>query len=165
MRYLPMSMRLLRTFKPNIWSQKFALESREFLRRVLVGRVVQFRVLYTIPAGNREYGQLTLIDGHQFPETNLAEGFVKLREDAARRDDSEETDELVEKFQTLEARAKSEGKGIWNTSTSSIRTVYEISDVPSFTEKHKNIPIRSKKHHYTGVEVVLTVSQLSLRKS
>jgi len=37
--------------------EPFAFESRDYLRRLLVGKVVRFQVLYKIPTGaNREYG-------------------------------------------------------------------------------------------------------------
>lgn len=119
--------------------QPFAFESRDFLRRGLVGKVVRFRVLYKVPTSNREYGLITLQNGAQLPDQAVAEGWLKLREDAGKREESEETQELLSKLAALEARAKAESKGVWSDSSSAgrIETVSELPDAKEFAEEHK----------------------------
>lgn len=118
--------------------EPFAFESRDFLRRLLVGKVVQFKVLYKIPTGaNREYGVISLPNRTQLPEQAVAEGWLKLRDDAGRKDDSEEATALLEKLQALEARARSESKGLWRESSARISSSSELGDAKQFVEDHK----------------------------
>ena len=103
-----------------------------------VGKVVQFMTLYTIPTpSKREYGSVLLQDGHKLPETAVAEGWLKLRDDAARKDDSEESRSLLETLELQEARAKAASKGIWSQEGGKLEISYEISDVPKFVEEWK----------------------------
>ncbi|KAF2202327.1 hypothetical protein GQ43DRAFT_369387 [Delitschia confertaspora ATCC 74209] len=117
---------------------QFAFESRDFIRRLLVGKVVHFKVLYKIPTGaNREYGILRLPNGTQLPEQAVAEGWVKLRDDAGRKDDSEDATALLEKLQVLEARARADSKGVWQESGGRIESTSEIPDPKAFVDDHK----------------------------
>ena len=81
-----------------------------------MGKVIQFRVLYTIPLrdGNkRDFCQITLQDGQQLPDLSIAEGFLKLREEAGSKEGSEELSSYIDKLRALEARAKADNKGLW----------------------------------------------------
>ncbi|KAF2454189.1 hypothetical protein BDY21DRAFT_291735 [Lineolata rhizophorae] len=119
--------------------EPFAFESRDFLRRLLVGRVVQFRVLYKIPTGvNREYGIVSLPGGgQQLPDASVTEGWVKLRDDAARKDDSQESQNILERLEVLEARAKADSKGLWQESGGRIECSYEVPDAKALAEELK----------------------------
>ncbi|KAF2868215.1 hypothetical protein BDV95DRAFT_679033 [Massariosphaeria phaeospora] len=124
--------------------EQYAFESRDYLRRFLVGKVVQFRVLYKIPTGvNREYGLITLPNRTQLPDLAVAEGWVKLRDDAGRKDDSDEAAATLEKLQVLEARARADSKGVWQESGGRINSTSELSDPKSFVEEHKGKEIDS----------------------
>lgn len=90
----------------------FAFQSREHLRELVVGKPVQVTVLYTIPSG-REFGTAKLQDGTQFPDDSVKAGWLKVREDAGRKEESEEILERLEQLRSLESLAKSEGKGLW----------------------------------------------------
>lgn len=99
---------------------------------------MHFRVLYKIPTGaNREYGVLSLPNRTQLPELAVAEGWVKLRDDAGRKDDSDESAALLEKLQMLEARAKADSKGVWQESGGRINSSSELSDAKKFVEENK----------------------------
>lgn len=103
-----------------------------------MGKVVQFRVLYKIPTGaNREYGLVSLPNGIRFPESAVAEGWVKLRDDAGRKEDSDESASTLEKLQVLEAHAKADSKGLWQESGGRINSTSELSDPKQFVETHK----------------------------
>ena len=103
---------------------------------------MQFRVLYAIPTTKREYGiVLASPNGPQFPEYAVAEGWTKIREDAGRKDDSDESTALVEKLQVVEARAKVDSKGIWSESGGKITCFYDIPKVKEFVEEHRGKPI------------------------
>ncbi|EWC44535.1 hypothetical protein DRE_06707 [Drechslerella stenobrocha 248] len=94
--------------------EPFAFNSREFLRRNLVGREVNFSVLYTVPTSSREYGVAIVPNGPSVVEYAVAEGWVKLREDAGKREESSDHGEAVEKLKALESNAKLEYKGMWS---------------------------------------------------
>ena len=103
-----------------------------------MGKVIQFTILYTIPTGaKRDYGCVYLQSGEILPETAVAEGWLKLRDDAQRKDDSDESRELLEKLDAYEEKAKSGLKGLWSNKGGTIQTTYEISDPKAFADKWK----------------------------
>lgn len=93
--------------------EPWAFDSRDALRRMVVGKNIQFSVLYSIPNTKREYGVVFLNDGRRLPEEMVKEGWLKLREDAGRKEDSEEALQQLDKLRLLEATARSEDKGLW----------------------------------------------------
>ena len=93
--------------------EQWAFDSREALRKLIVGKNVQFSVLYQIPNTKREYGVVYLNDGRQLPEEMVKDGWVKLREDAGRKDDSPEALALLDKLLILETSARNDSKGTW----------------------------------------------------
>ena len=118
--------------------QPFAFQSREFLRAPAIGKVVQFKVLYSIPTGvKRDYGIVYLQSGDVFPEVAVREGWVKLREDAGRKDDSDESRQLLEKLELGQDKAKASSKGIWSSSGGKIENSYELPDPKAFSEQWK----------------------------
>ncbi|OJD35090.1 nuclease domain-containing protein 1 [Diplodia corticola] len=123
--------------------EPFAFESREFLRRILVGKVVQFKVLYTIPTSKRDYGIISLPGGLMLPDAAIAEGWVKLRDDADRKNDADSSQAIVQKLEVLEARAKADSKGVWSESPSRLETSYDLPDAKGFVEQNKGKDIDS----------------------
>lgn len=122
--------------------QPFAFESRDFLRNILVGKVVQFRVLYTIPTGaKRDYGIITLPGGLTLPDTAVAEGWVKLRGDADRKDDSEASTMILQRLEVLEARARADSKGVWAETGGHLETAYELPDPKAFVEQNRGVEL------------------------
>ncbi|KAI1488959.1 tudor domain-containing protein [Biscogniauxia mediterranea] len=93
--------------------EPFAFQSREYLRSLVVGKAVQCTILYTIPTSGREYGVAQLKDGTQLPDELVKAGWLKVREDAGRKEESEEVLQRLETLRSLESQAKSEGKGLW----------------------------------------------------
>ena len=123
-----------------------------------VGKVIQFKVLYRIPTGaKRDYGTVVLQSGESLPEAALSEGWVKLRDDAGRKDESEESKALLEKLELQEAKAKHESKGRWAGEGGKLETVYEISDAKAFIEQWQGKSIDAI------VERVLTGDRMILR--
>jgi staphylococcal nuclease domain-containing protein 1 len=118
--------------------EQWAFESRDYLRKLLVGKVVRFQVLYKIPTGaNREYGLIVLPNRVLLPETAVAEGWLKLRDDAGRKEDSEEAAQLLERLQAVEARARADSKGMWAESGGRINSISELSDAQKWVDEHK----------------------------
>lgn len=138
--------------------EPFAFESRDYLRRLLVGKVVRFQVLYKIPTGaNREYGLIVLPNRILLPETAVAEGWLKLRDDAGRKEDSEEAAQLLERLQAVEAHARADSKGLWAEKSSRINVVSELSDAQKWVDQHKGRDIDAI------VEKVLSGDRLIVR--
>lgn len=105
---------------------------------MVVGKVVQFTVLYNIPTGvNRDYGTVVLHTGETLPKAAVAEGWVKLRDDAARKDDAEESKNLLEELELEQAKAKAASKGIWGSTGGRIENTYDISNPQAFLMQWK----------------------------
>ncbi|KAJ5134567.1 RNA-induced silencing complex nuclease component Tudor-SN [Penicillium atrosanguineum] len=122
--------------------EAYGFHSREFLRELLVGKVVQFHVVYTIPTGaKREYGIIKLpgFDA-QLPDISVQEGWTRVREEAGKRsDDSEETLALLERLRALESLAQNEGKGVWSSKDNGqIETSYELSNGQALVNRYRN---------------------------
>ena len=118
-----------------------SFEARDFIRKLTVGKVVHFRVLYSIPqkvgGASREYGIVQLQTGQQLPDLIVQEGWAKLRDDAERKAEAPPAAELLERLTALEAHAKADEKGVWNPKLKSVHNVRELSDPKAFVEQHK----------------------------
>ncbi|TKA22772.1 hypothetical protein B0A50_07874 [Salinomyces thailandicus] len=138
-----------------------SFESRDFIRKMCVGKMVQFKVLYVIPqktgGAGREYGLVQLANGQQLPDLIVQEGCAKLRDDAERKAESPAASELLEKLQALEAHAKADEKGVWAARPTDIQNMREIPDTKAFVEQHKGSSIE------TVVERVLSGDRLICR--
>ncbi|KAL8780769.1 MAG: hypothetical protein Q9213_006316 [Squamulea squamosa] len=138
--------------------EPFAFQSRDFLRRATVGKVIQFVVHYTIPTGTkREYGTVTLQSGEELPEACVAEGWVRLRDESRRKDMTETSENLLIDLERLQAKAKADGRGIWATHGGIIENTYELQDPKAFAQKFNG------KDLDAIVERVLTGDRMILR--
>lgn len=90
--------------------QPLAWESREYLRRKLVGKAVTFYIEYAVPSG-REYGTVFLDEGtaqaENVSKSILREGLAKIREGA--RAETDDFQELV----AAQQAAQTAKKGLW----------------------------------------------------
>ncbi|KAH9826566.1 putative transcription factor [Teratosphaeria destructans] len=98
-----------------------AFESRDFIRKHTVGKLIQFRTLYAIP--QKAGGPPATAD------LTVHAGWAKLRDDADRKADSPPAAELLEKLQALEAHAKLAEAGVWAADLPPVRTVREVPDL------------------------------------
>lgn len=104
---------------------------------MVVGKVVQFKILYSIPTGlKRDYGTVVLQTGESLPDASVSEGWVKLRDDAGRKDESEESKRLLDLLELEEARAKAASKGLWAPEGGKIET-YDLQNHNDFLEQWK----------------------------
>ncbi|KAL1974683.1 hypothetical protein VTN31DRAFT_4887 [Thermomyces dupontii] len=141
--------------------ESFAFQSREFLRELLVGKVIQFQVLYTIPTGaKREYGVIKMPGTNaSFPELSVQEGWARVREEAGKRGtESEEEQALLNNLRALEDHARYEGKGIFRDKDKGVvETEYELSDARALVNQFRSQQLDSV------VERVLTGDRLAIR--
>lgn len=87
----------------------------------------------------------------------VAEGWAKLREDAGRKEESEEAVAYLEKLRNLEASAKNTSIGVWGSVGSNIETSYEVTDPSALVEEFKG------KQLDGIIEKVLTGDRLIVR--
>jgi staphylococcal nuclease domain-containing protein 1 len=116
--------------------EPFAFQSREYLRNLVVGKPVQFTVLYTIPTTGREFGTAQLKDGTLLPDELIKAGWLKVREDAGRKEESEELLERLETLRSLESEAKSNSKGLWSGVNGTIEVQNDLGG-PEFLTQWK----------------------------
>lgn len=116
--------------------EPFAFQSREFLSNLLVGKPVQCTVLCTIPTTGRDFGTAKLKDGTELPDESVKAGWLKVREDAGCKEESEDNAERVEKLRSLESQAKSNGHGLWAGSGGIIEVQNDLGG-PDFIKQWK----------------------------
>ncbi|KAF3014257.1 hypothetical protein G7054_g7521 [Neopestalotiopsis clavispora] len=90
----------------------FAFQSREYLRGIVLGKMVKCNVYYTIPSSGREYGTVQLQDGTELPLDAVKAGWLKVREDAGRKEESEDLLAKIDELKEAESQAKADEKGV-----------------------------------------------------
>ncbi|XP_078433452.1 TUDOR-SN protein 1 [Wolffia australiana] len=90
--------------------EPFAWDSREFLRKLCIGKDVTFKVDYAVPSIGREFGSVFL------GEKNVAalvvsEGWAKVRDQGKQKG---EASPFIDDLKNLEEQAKEKGLGIWS---------------------------------------------------
>ncbi|WYZ39440.1 hypothetical protein EsH8_III_001354 [Colletotrichum jinshuiense] len=116
--------------------EPFAFQSREYLRELVVGKQIQCTVAYTVPSG-REFGTALLSkDGPSLPDEAVKAGWLKVREDAGRKEDDEAILQRLDNLRNLETQAKNEGKGLWSDKGGSIEVQNDLGG-PQFMNEWK----------------------------
>ncbi|KAK6864809.1 hypothetical protein PG995_001337 [Apiospora arundinis] len=120
--------------------EPFAFQSREYLRALILGKPAKCTVLYSVPSG-REYGTVELQDGTQLPDELVKAGWVKVREDAGRKEESEDILDRLETLRNLESQARDAGKGL-HAGTGGVIEVQNDLGTPDFFNqwKGKTVP-------------------------
>jgi len=117
--------------------EPWAFDSREYLRKALVGKTLRFQVLYQVPNTKREYGTITLDDGVRFPQAAVREGWVKIKESAGRKEDTEESIQVLNELKLLEAQARSEDLGVWAPTDGYIEVQHDVGNAEAFLNEFK----------------------------
>ncbi|KIV85311.1 hypothetical protein PV11_01016 [Exophiala sideris] len=136
--------------------EPFAFQSREFIREQVLGKVVQFEVLYAIPTTKREYGRVKLPTGAELPDLIVQEGWAKVREDAGKKEDDENALAYLDKLRSLEGEAKASNKGVWGKG-GQIENSSEVPDPNALVEQYKGKKVDAV------IERVLTGDRLIAR--
>ncbi|KAJ4386879.1 hypothetical protein N0V93_009778 [Gnomoniopsis smithogilvyi] len=116
--------------------EPFAFQSREFLRALTVGKTVKFKVHYTVPTSQRDYGTAELQDGTQLPDELVKSGWLKVREDAGKKEDDEEILQRIDALRELESKAKTNSDGLWAGTGGHIEVQNDLGH-PQFLEQWK----------------------------
>ncbi|KAH6888019.1 hypothetical protein B0T10DRAFT_65563 [Thelonectria olida] len=116
--------------------EPFAFQSREYLRNLVIGKPVKATILYTIPTTGREFGSAQLTTGADLPDELVKAGWLKVREDAGRKEESDEILDRLEKLRQLENAAKADSKGLW-AGTGGIIEVQNDLGGPNFMKEWK----------------------------
>ncbi|KAI1348052.1 tudor domain-containing protein [Xylaria sp. FL0043] len=119
--------------------EPFAFQSRDYLRSLTVGKPIHCTILYTVPSSGREYGYAQLKDGTQLPDELVKAGWLKVREDAGRKEESEETLERLDTLRNLESQAKTASKGLWATTGGDIEVQNDIGSIDFNQWKGKTV--------------------------
>ncbi|XP_031490324.1 ribonuclease TUDOR 1 [Nymphaea colorata] len=90
--------------------EPFAWASREYLRKLCIGKEVTFRVDYTVPSIGREFGSVFLGD-ENLALLVVAKGWAKVREQGQQKG---EASPFLSELLRLEEQAKQQGLGRWS---------------------------------------------------
>ncbi|KAJ4959753.1 hypothetical protein NE237_019663 [Protea cynaroides] len=90
--------------------EPFAWDSREYLRKLCIGKDVTFKVDYTVPSIGREFGSVFLGDKN-VGLLVVSEGWAKVREQGQQKG---EASPFLAELQRLEEQAKQQGVGRWS---------------------------------------------------
>jgi staphylococcal nuclease domain-containing protein 1 len=96
--------------------EDYAFACREFVRRLLIGKEVQFKIDYKT-IGNRDFGGLRLhpsqaVDGeNDVTRIIISHGWARVKSLEGNREPADEQIKLLD----LEAIAQAQGKGIWSS--------------------------------------------------
>ncbi|KAF3629235.1 hypothetical protein FXO38_06792 [Capsicum annuum] len=113
--------------------EPFAWQSRDFLRKLCIGKEVTFKVEYTVPSIGREYGTVFLGDKN-VSMLVVSAGWAKVREQGQQKD----ANPYLKPLQDAEEQAKQQGLGRWSrapgASEASIRNLppSAIGDASNF---------------------------------
>ncbi|WMV22019.1 hypothetical protein MTR67_015404 [Solanum verrucosum] len=113
--------------------EPFAWQSRDFLRKLCIGKEVTFKVEYAVPSIGREYGTVFLGDKN-VSMLVVAAGWAKVREQGQQKD----ANPYLKQLQDAEEQAKQQGLGRWSrapgASEASIRNLptSAIGDASNF---------------------------------
>ena len=107
-------------------------------------------MLYSVStSAKRDFGTITLQDGHQLPDVAVAAGHLRVRDEAGRKEESEELTSMIDRLRAYEAQAKAESRGVWDDEADKIKTLYELSSVQNFFEQHKGQPLDGKPRFHS----------------
>ncbi|EQB45959.1 Staphylococcal nuclease domain-containing protein 1 [Colletotrichum gloeosporioides] len=116
--------------------EPYAFQSREFLRELVVGKQIQCTVVYQVNSGREFVSALLSRDGPSLPDEAIKAGWLKVREEAGRKDDDETVLARIDNLRQLESDAKDQGKGLWAGTGGSIEVQNDLGG-PDFMKQWK----------------------------
>ena len=93
-----------------------SFECKEFVRTLLIGKEIKFKVLSKHPHG-KEFGDIKSPIFNSLIEYLLERGIVKLK------DNIKEESDFIDNIHVLEDKARTESKGLWDTNSPGVETI------------------------------------------
>ena len=121
---------------PEGHEEPFGWESREFLRKMLIGQMVKFKVLYKVDAISRSFATLELNNKNIIHEM-VSNGMVTVRSE---KDDHGKKD-LYEELIELQTAARDNHKGLWSHRHSTRTVTWTLPDPEAFFKANKGFPL------------------------
>lgn len=109
-------------------------EAREFLRQLVIGKVVKFKVLFELPATGKQFGDVQAPIFASLIEYMVKNGWAKLKENI--KADSEEEETFVDNLRQLELTAQKNGLGVWSTSFQEVPVVQLDDKIKERSQKN-----------------------------
>ncbi|CAK7568223.1 MAG: hypothetical protein SEPTF4163_006208 [Sporothrix epigloea] len=116
--------------------EPFAFQSREHLRQLVVGKQVQCSILYTVSSSNRDFGTVQIKDGPKLPDVLVDAGWLRVREDAGKKEENEEAIQRIENLRDAEAKARASSLGLFSSLNGNIEVQHDLGG-PSFLNEWK----------------------------
>lgn len=113
----------------------FGWDSREYLRKMVIGQVVKFKVLYKVDVISRTFGIIEMKDKDVVREM-VSSGYVSVRSER----DEKNNKELLEDLLALQEEARENRRGIWSPTKSLRSVIWTVEDPESFFQAHKGLP-------------------------
>ena len=113
----------------------FGWDSREYLRKMVIGQVVKFKVLYKVDVINRTFGVIEMKDKDVVREM-VSSGYVSVRSER----DEKNNKELLEDLLALQEEARENRRGIWSPTKTLRSVIWTVEDPESFFQAHKGLP-------------------------
>lgn len=110
-------------------------QAKEYLRQLLIGKEIKFRVLFKTPNVGKEFGDIQAPIFKSLVEHLLEKGHVKLKDNI--QDDSEYVDDL----RNLESKAKQNQVGLWSVASALEDKIETIDLNEGIIGKSQNTPI------------------------
>ena len=114
----------------------FGWESREYLRKMIIGQVVKFKVLYKVDVISRTFGTIELKDKDVLRDM-VSSGYVSVRSERDEKGNRELYEELLE----LQAEARDNHRGIWSPTKTLRHVSWTLDDPESFFQANKGMPM------------------------
>lgn len=112
-------------------------EAREFLRQLVIGKTIKFKVLFELPTTGKQFGDVQAPVFESLIELMLQKGWAKLKENI--KTETDEEDAFVNNLKSIEETARKNGLGIWNPSFSDPQVIPLDEEVK---EKSQSAPLR-----------------------
>ncbi|CUM66771.1 uncharacterized protein PRCAT00004452001 [Priceomyces carsonii] len=108
--------------------------AKEYLRKLLIGKEIKFKVLYKVPATGKEFGDIQSPTFNSLIEHLVEKGMVKVKENNA-----DDDDDFIQHLVDIERRAEATDQGTWNANDNG---EVELVDLDDFAiEKSRKTPI------------------------
>eukprot|EP00640_Fibrocapsa_japonica_P004086 CAMPEP_0113937328 /NCGR_PEP_ID=MMETSP1339-20121228/3973_1 /TAXON_ID=94617 /ORGANISM="Fibrocapsa japonica" /LENGTH=219 /DNA_ID=CAMNT_0000940049 /DNA_START=183 /DNA_END=839 /DNA_ORIENTATION=+ /assembly_acc=CAM_ASM_000762 len=131
---------------PGAVDEPYAWQSREFLRKMCIGKVVSFKVEYRVAAINRDFGTV-MLDGQSVAQAVVRDGWARVKPASEARE-NEKTQEY-EELLVLEAAAMADKKGVFSElCEGSVRPLkWTDIDAQSILNEYKGSPVKAVIEH------------------